>query len=256
MKSSISDYTNYPQFCELAVSDDSIFACFKSYPEYTYILEHVPKEHGLLFLQHIMDKSRELVDFFPKFKENDLYGTPQTYSFGPIGEFSPTTLRYIKVLGDLLASFGKLTDMRIVEIGGGYGGQCKIINDYCGFKSYVLVDLEPCLKLAKKYLDKFGIKNVEYCTMEQLKDNESHDLTISNYAFSECIREVQDTYFEKVISKARRGYMTCNLLAQANFPNCFTRQELIDNIPAQYHEEDPLTAPGNYILTWGESKKD
>ena len=75
-------------------------------------------------------------------------------------EISATTARYIKNLSDLINLFGSLDGMRIAEIGGGYGGLCKIISDQFELDSYTLFDLPDCLDLSKKFLDNFGIDNV------------------------------------------------------------------------------------------------
>ena len=225
-QSSLSDHSAYTAFCELASRDEEVFASFKRHPVYTPILEHVTEEQGSAYLEKILSDSPNLVEFFPKFRENDLYGNPHTYSYNSFGEFSPTTLRYIKVLGDLLRFFGDLSALNIVEIGIGYGGQCKIISDYCGLRSYTLIDLDSPLKLAKKYLNRYDLKeNVYYRTMKDLTNNEdeSYDLVISNYAFSECTRPVQEIYFEKVLSVSPKGYLICNVITPEYFES-FTQE--------------------------------
>lgn len=88
--------------------------------------------------------------------------------------------------------------MRIVEIGVGYGGQCKIISDLYEFESYTLVDLPSCLPLAKKYLDHFEVRNIICSTLDELDKKNQYDLVISNYAFSEITRGLQDDYIDKV----------------------------------------------------------
>ena len=53
------------------------------------------------------------------------------------------------MLSDLRALLGSLDDLDIIEIGGGYGGQCFVTSVVHSPKSYTLVDLEPCLALQK-----------------------------------------------------------------------------------------------------------
>lgn len=149
---SISETSSYPQLCQLAVENEEVFANFKRYPAYQAILEHVSYEHGKEYLDIILKEDPELVSLFNKFRENDLLGNPIVYDYGQYGIFSPTTLRYIKVARDLRKKFGDMSHMRVVEIGGGYGGQCKILSDLCGFASYTIIDLPEAVKLANKYL--------------------------------------------------------------------------------------------------------
>jgi len=250
-RSSNSDRNEYLSFCDLASKNEDVFANFKRQRVYNRILEHVTKQQGAAYLARVLNHYPNLIDSIPKFKENDICGKPKKYSYGSLGEMSPTTLRYVNVLGDLLNLFGNLADFDIVEIGGGYGGQCKIIASYCGFRSYALVDLEPCLRLANKYLSKHHIKDVQYRTMDELTTSGKYDLVVSNYAFSECIRNVQEVYFKKVISIGNRGYMICNVISPAHF-NSFTKDELVRRIPgSRAYPEDPLLNERNFIIAWG-----
>ena len=256
MKSSISDNSNYPLLCEQAASDDAIFAHFKRNPAYRRILEHVSYKIGRKYLDIIADENPQLLDLLEKFRENDKYGDPITYDFSNIGNFSPTTLRYAKVLSDLIKEFGSLEKLKIIEIGGGYGGQCKIISDVFKFSSYSLVDLYPCLKLSKKYLDKLGLKNVNYWTINDLPENQDYDLIISNYAFSECTKTIQEIYLEKIINKSLRGYMTCNFISFFGGVGSYSKKELITKIShtTRLLPEKPLTWFNNLVLVWDETK--
>src|SRR5439155_585481 len=108
-------------------------------PAYTDMLEHVSYSQGNDYLNIILNEYPDLVKKFSAFRENDAIGDPRTYLYEKHGLFSPTTLRYIKIAGDIRARFGDLSRMHIVEIGGGYGGQCKIIHDLCGFARYTII---------------------------------------------------------------------------------------------------------------------
>ena len=250
-RTSLSDNIDYPAFCALANRDEGLFAEFKRHPTYNAILEHVTEEQGAAYLEIIIAEHPKLLPYFDRFRENDKWGNPIMFDYQPHGRLSPTTLRYIKVLGDLIANFGSLADMDLVEIGGGYGGQCKTIDAFCGFRSYTLVDLGPCLSLAEKYLDKHQVKNVQYRTFEDLFPTGHYDLVISNYAFSECSRRVQETLWEKALSVSARGYLTCNEISPRRFKP-FSQSELRSRLPdAKVLPEEPPTHPDNYILLWG-----
>lgn len=218
-KTSCSDNELYPCFCELASHDDGVFARFRNDPIYKGVVETVSREAGLDYLNKILEQSKALPFNFSGFMKNDLLGDPQifTYRYGFLKlkniSFSPTTLRYIKVLVDLMDLFGSLNDMRIVEIGGGYGGQCSVISSFFKLAHYTIVDLDPCLKLTKKYLETLGVRGVSYANMHEFEEVNNRgviDLVISNYAFSELSRSVQDEYVSKIISESSKGYFMCN----------------------------------------------
>ena len=105
-----------------------------------------------------------------------------------IGKNSPSTLRYIKVLGDLISLFKQLGDSKICEIGVGYGCQCRIINSVTSPSEYTLVDIKPALMLTQCYLDNYIMNSVlKYKTMNEL-ESQNYDVIISNYAFTELPR--------------------------------------------------------------------
>ena len=130
-----------------------------------------------------------------------MFGNPKVSEYQSFGKISSTTLRYIKVLSDLKNLFGNLDGFNICEIGVGYGGQCRVINCYFSPSVYCFVDIKPALMLAQRFLDNYIIPSIlSYKTMNEL-ERTNYDLLISNYAFSELHRKIQDVYLEKVILK-------------------------------------------------------
>ena len=208
--SSISDSNAYTDFCRFAACDDECFANFKRSSIYNVILEHVSYGLGKKYLKIISRNYPYLLQNMDQFRENDSIGNPVTFSFGKYGLFSPTTLRYVKIAGDLMSMNTGLNNARIIEIGGGYGGQCKILSQAVGFKEYIIVDLPDVLLLAKRYLDEANVKNVKFLTLNELGEVQDCDLLISNFAFSECYKEIQDTYLDKVIRHSKHGYIIHN----------------------------------------------
>lgn len=78
---------------------------------------------------------------------------------------------------------------------------------------------------------------------------------ISNYAFSELTREVQDIYLDRVILKSQSGYITWNSLSY-DMMDGYALNELLEKIPNSFTiPEEPLTSPNNCIIVWG-TKKD
>jgi putative sugar O-methyltransferase len=252
MKTSISDDSIYPNFCELAANDDSIFNTFRMNPNYTSILEHVSFEQGNIYTELINKNNPELWVNVKKYMLNDNAGSPRKMLFN--GNYiSPTTIRYIKVLGDIKNQFGDLSGLDIVEIGCGYGGQAKIIMDTFDVKSYTLIDLQSVLKLTKKFLTKCGVNldKVVFKTMDELTNDKNYDLFISNYAYTECTKAVQLEYHDKVLSKSRMGYMTANFINPIFNLDYLTKEELLAMFPNHsIVDEVPQTHPNNFILIW------
>ena len=74
-------------------------------------------------MEIIKNKYPQLISKFSEYQKNDSVGNPKTFDFENFGKFSPTTLRYVKVLGDLivhgmLASGGTDIDWLIEHNGG------------------------------------------------------------------------------------------------------------------------------------------
>jgi hypothetical protein len=203
---------------------------FKRDPRLTKIFEHASIEQGAAYLSLILKQTPEL---FKHNFTNDLYGNPYLYEYileG--GYFSPSTLQYIGVLSNLVTKFGSLDGIRIVEIGGGYGGQCRTIMDVFKPACYHIIDLSEVCELQNKYL-----ANTISCSSGFMGyGNTQYDLCISNYALSEIPNNKE--YIDKILRKSTHGYITCNTdMVKLDWP----------------HEKQPdiiTERETNYILTW------
>jgi hypothetical protein len=252
-RTSVTDHAGYTEFCAAAATRPEVFATFKRAPVYREVLEHVTCEQGEAYLARVRDQSPELVALFDRLRENDRLGSPVTCDYGEHGRFSPTTLRYVKVLSDLLLLFGRPDGWTIAEIGCGYGGQCFVVSAATEPASYALVDLDAPRALQRHYLEQLGVGRTRFPSPDELDPRAEYDLAISNYAFSECRRDVQEHYLERVLRRARRGYVTCNWIAPESY-QAFSRDELLEAIPGSaFIPEVPATSPANAILVWGHS---
>lgn len=266
----VSRIINYSDFCEMVVAEDEIFQNFKRNPSYQVMLEHVTQNQGRDYLKIITERYPFMLTRLEKYKENDQLGNPLTYFYGDsYGYLSPTTLRYMKAAGEMVHLLGSLQDKKIVEIGIGYGGLCKIISDLTGFISYTLVDLPEVCALAEKYLELLDVKDVVFFNNKEVPLVDSYDLVISNYAFSELLKDEQMQYIEKIINRSDMGYMTCNFTG--NFPviKSLTLEELISlikrpNRNIMIFPEEPITFPDDIkgssletvIVVWSNSNSD
>jgi len=215
---------------------------------YRVVLEHLDPGQGNYYLECVRKSNPRLIMELEKFSINDTLGKPKDiislkHNDGRQILITPSTIRYVKVLADLLFEFGSLDGMKIVEIGGGYGGQALIISQECSFGSYCLVDLEDPVNLAKKYLSHFKIENIGTCTPDTLPDMD-FDIVISNYAFSEVAKSTQDLYIDKILSRCARGYITWN------------NEKPDDQFGETPYDYEPLTKRLSEFHTLREGKED
>jgi hypothetical protein len=249
ISTSLSDNQAYPQVCLHASNDYLAFNEFRRDPVYNQILEHVSREQGGDYLRFISGDA-EILAAMKEFKRNDDYGNPRMYEYPDVGMVSPSTLRYVKVLSDIRSLFETADNLRICEIGVGYGGQCRIINAFFRPATYCLVDIQPALALANRYLGHYIVHSaLTFKTMNEL-ERERFDLVISNYAVSELPRPIQDVYLSKVILPSVGGYLTYNEVTPPEFQS-YRSEELAAMIPgARILEEQPLTHAGNCLIVW------
>tara|TARA_R110002167_G_scaffold321233_1_gene527101 strand:+ start:2636 stop:3448 length:813 start_codon:yes stop_codon:yes gene_type:complete len=205
---------NYIKLCKLAIINPEVFDNFKSYRLYKTILEHTLYDLGNLYLENIQQNNPSLIESLDKFVEiNERIGNSNKATFSTNGKYfvcSPTTIRYVKVLSDLITLFGSLDGMKIVEIGGGYGGLATIINTHFDIADYCNIDLKWPAKLSELYTSTLEVKPFRVRESNEINDFEDIDLIISNYAFSECNLETREEYINKILSKSKRGYITHN----------------------------------------------
>lgn len=248
---SISDTERYKKSCIKAIENDQGFQNFKNDPAYNDILEHVTPEQGSLYLNYIISNSPDLMERIDYFKDNDIYGGGIKHEYPDIGNISPSTLRYVKVLSDLIKIFGDLEGKKIVEIGAGYGGQCLIINKMFNIKEYSIIDLNEAAALSNKYLQKNGINPRIIGIDDVLSIDEDFDIVISNYAYSELTKELQDLYYDKIIKRSKNGYITYNFISEVFNIDSYTKEEMFEKFTEKninILDELPNTFEDNLII--------
>jgi hypothetical protein len=246
---SVSDNVQYPEFCRRAADDASVFAGFRRDERYMSVLG-LETSWGPTYFNAIPPDSpaaRLIPDVAAK---DDLIGDPTRVTL-PSGEMvAPQTLRYLKVGDDLCRLFGSMEGADVCEIGGGYGGQCRVLDALWPLRSYTLVDLRPVLSLADRFLSHFPLRcELRFRTMNELAV-QGYDLVISNYAFSELAGHIQQAYMRKVIASTPRGYVLFNDLGSAERGG-MTAEELCALTDGRLLPEQPLTHPRNHLVVWG-----
>ena len=153
---SLTDNTEYPEYCLQAALNSDVFQDFRCNEIYNVALEHDSYEQGLEYLEAIKQSRFNLSTVADKFRENDKVGSPRVYEYEEIRT------------------------------------------------------------------------SLVYRAMNELS-TEIYDLVISNYAFTEMRRDIQDIYLEKVIYPSLRGYITYNDINPKDF-NSYKKEELLHMI--------------------------
>lgn len=224
-----NSYNKYLGCCNNCLKDNTLFNEFKSRHEYRVILEHVTPQIGKAYIKVLEEKYSEYIPLldWSKFEENDKIGNPLKHNFTELKKytentkFSPTTIRYIVTGLDILYNYkmkNSKKELNIVEVGGGYGGQCKLIFDLAPLfdlevKSYTIMDYDIVCNLQKKYLSTLGYKNVNFLhfDLKNVPKLNKYDLFISNYALGEISKKYQNYYVNYVVKYARNLYIIWNM---------------------------------------------
>lgn len=253
-----SDYANYSSICQQAVDNDEMFKTFKDNPVYRSILEHVNVEQAQVYLSLI--STNEYFNQIPwdKIFINDTIGSPQINNFivnNKEYNVSPSNFRYVHFGLEILKNLKQCNNNtpNIIEIGGGYGGQCYIIYLLAPLygikiKSYTILDLPSPVALANKFISTISpdINAKAYVCSNVDITYQSINYLVSNYAYSELDKNTRDVYAEKVLSKTAAGYLAWNTAEPLD--------SFFSTVITKITEEVPKTSPNNFIVTYASSQ--
>lgn len=235
--------STYTQSCIEAISD---LSSFKTIPGYAAIVGNDlrNRQTASSFFTFIKKNFPEIYKDLQSFTINDNIGNPNIFNIEGIN-ISPGTLRYVRVLGDILTFDPK----SIVEIGGGYGGQALVTHIHSPSIEYTLIDYTEPLALAKKYLDTVApSKNYNFIDSNNIyiPEETTYDLVVSDYCLSEFDKSGIEFYFNSVLSKSKNGYFSINSTAER-------RKVLLDKLKETFDEviiesESPKTTHHPNIL--------
>jgi len=254
---------NYPhvKFISECLDNTDLYKNFKRNKDYRKILEHVSYK---LSIEYITCLKQEFSSYlsnidWESIKRNDMFGNPITYDYRIFLQdivklesyiFSPTIFRYVHTGLRILKYIQEknLTNVKIIEIGGGYGGQLYIINILTKLfdltiKEWTIVDLDIITKHQDKYLRDLNVKNFSTITYNDVRDRrtsiENYDLLVSSYGLSELNEEIKNLYIELIAKKCDNFYLIWNSKTIHDF---FTGENFSHEI------EKPLTGPFNKIV--------
>jgi len=219
---------------------------FKNDPRYQYVLEHVDSKQGQEYLDLVKTEFAKFYeenknDIINLCRKNDSYGKPVQSYFVDFCTCSPTNLRYLYqslLIIKYIKELG-LQDVKIIEIGGGYGGLylfIKSLSEYFDLSvaSYIIYDLEEAEALQEKYLDIHGL------SLTSQEDISEGSFLVSNYAFSELPEYLRQEYENQVINKyCDYGFLAWNACPLYQF----VQNKIVTSIV-----EKPSTSPNNLYV--------
>ena len=254
-QNSDSQNTFYVETIKRFLGSEELLVKFRRPYDYREILEHVSYKIGKSYLEQIAENRKaDFINLVIANKKNDEFGRPITFSYQKVGKVSPTTLRYIATALDIEKEIGIKPNDSIAEIGVGYGGQAAVISRCFGVQSYSMYDLPEARKLTTIYLREIG-SDLQPIFADLSSSPKDFDVLISNYAYSELPRGLQEEYLQTVLMRSKRGYMIMNSgrgNKTGRSDGKLSLEELLSCIPnSRVKEEEPLTGPDNYVFLWG-----
>lgn len=153
-------------------------------------------------------QSKEFFDAYRRI-ENRQLGEPLTVRCGGCD----VDADYLAAVEEwaFLSRAGALAGVKtVVEIGGGFGRTCHTLLTLCPeIEEYVIVDLEPMLRLSQGYLERARpganvrfVSNEDHARIDALRP----DLAINIDSFQEMPPDVIAFYMEHIVGQAKRFY--------------------------------------------------
>lgn len=273
MVSSVSDDRqkfSYVQACTLISTQPAYFKQFRRIPGYIEVVEPTDAWVAEAYLTYLVRNQSWMVQnesAFRQMTQMDLYGDPYLHQFvidgGPPFQASALALRFAAFIGKVsqhvFTHRGDEAISTVLEIGGGFGGFAVAATRIFGFRSYTIVDLAEALAVQGKFVARFPsvaskINYIDGKSLTREPENEqTYDLCVSTYAFSELALPFRQLYFDRYISKCKFGFFTDNgncfdqyRTAQLHFgaPALAERLNRMGRVETQVVDEVPSTTGG------------
>ena len=258
-KLSRSSNKRYPEYCKIASEDNEVFQNFRNNSSYTSVLEHVSPQLSKEYYQALKNLNYSDDYIYSICKILDQPGNPRKIKVSnSISELTGSSLRYLYTGLDIKNKLNLKKMINVVEIGAGYGGQSVILDKILPIENYFYVDLKEVNQLIDRFVGNFNVNfNYTFNSLEDKFDYDSEfDLVISNYAFSELPRNLQNLALNKIINNSKNGYMIINshglekniFLKKYDFHTVDELKKLIPNLLIL--EEYPQSHKNNKLLTF------
>jgi hypothetical protein len=241
-------YSKWENTCNNIVSNEQ--TNWKSLDGVTYMLEHLPHFHAITYLDNLLKDNFPVDDIKHLVSLNDKYGGATLHNFKSDIVSSTSSIRYVRHALDIcnhIKSKNIGEPLRIIEVGGGYGGLCLILNEYAkmhnvNIAEYHIYDIPHVQSLQKYYLKNFPdvyskVTWKDCTTFGADIQSDMNNFIISNYCISEIPEEYRNNYLQNIIPKVAGGYMAWNYISTACLPE--NRIE---------EDENPKTGEHNKVI--------
>jgi hypothetical protein len=145
----------------------------------------------------------------------------------------------------------------VVEIGVGFGGLAAM-NAIVSNATTIMIDLPPVAVAAMLQMRELGLGN--FASNDQSKATAGDVCFISNYAFTELSREMQDAYVDEFIRHANRGVILSNAAVFADHMLSRDNNQIIELLDqhgahAKVEKNSEILCPsdrfhGNLLMHW------
>ncbi len=220
-------YSNWERVA-IEISEGKILD-WKKNPHVTYMLEHESHDAARAYIKYLRGHGISDNEIQRLSDLNDMYGSATRGDFLGINT-SPSSIRYIRHAYDACQEILKmnLSEVTIIEVGGGYGGLALITFEMAkllGVKleKYIIYDLPGVQELQKYYLGLHGVaSNVEWHSCELYggdlasETNKNYYL-VSHYCMGEIPGPQRAEYLKNLFPIIRGAFFAWNNGSVADF---------------------------------------
>jgi hypothetical protein len=228
---SISGTMDWPRACAALASGALTSKNFRRIHAVRQVVETLGPVDGRHFARWIRDSAPGyLTD--KRVAAIDAWGDPIRWPAACLGTpraFSPTTLRFLAHALWLKKEGFVKEGGTVVEIGVGFGGLAAM-NAIVSNATTIMIDLPPVAVAAMLQMRELGLGN--FASNDQSKATAGDVCFISNYAFTELSREMQDVYADKFIRYADRGVILSNAAVFADHMRSRDNNQIIELLTA------------------------
>lgn len=228
---SISGTMDWPRACAALASGALTSKNFRRIHAVRQVVETLGPVDGRHFARWIRDSAPGyLTD--KRVAAIDAWGNPIRWPAACLGTpraFSPTTLRFLAHALWLKKEGFVKEGGTVVEIGVGFGGLAAM-NAIVSNATTIMIDLPPVAVAAMLQMRELGLGN--FASNDQSKATAGDVCFISNYAFTELSREMQDAYVDVFIRHAERGVILSNASVFADHMRSRDNNQIIELLTA------------------------
>ena len=228
---SISGTMDWPRACAALASGALTSKNFRRIHAVRQVVETLGPVDGRHFARWIRDSAPGyLTD--KRVAAIDAWGDPIRWPAACLGTpraFSPTTLRFLAHALWLKKEGFVKEGGTVVEIGVGFGGLAAM-NAIVSNATTIMIDLPPVAVAAMLQMRELGLGN--FASNDQSKATAGDVCFISNYAFTELSREMQDAYVDEFIRHADRGVILSNAAVFAQHMRSRDNNQIIELLTA------------------------